>query len=75
MTQTIGHSARHGGLRGHSINPDIYPYMVVAKGNPHESGGLRWYVRCPDGSFTNTVGYATASLAYAMACKAKREEA
>lgn len=67
--ETIGHSAVHGGLRGHSINNEIYPFMVVAVGNPSD---LRWRVRHPDGHFIIGNGFARAHQAYAKAKDCKR---
>lgn len=33
--QTSGHSARQGGLRGHSVG-QLYPSSVIAIGHPHQ---------------------------------------
>lgn len=76
MANTIGHSARHGGLRGHSIDPEIYPFIVVAKGDPSIPywcpNGLRWYVRHPDGHLMAGNGFRNASMAHIKAKDAKR---
>lgn len=66
--QTIGHSARYGGLRGHSVG-DIYPLMVVGKGT---MDSLSWWIMDPTGESVgnphgNTVGFASSSEAYTAA--------
>lgn len=64
MLTTIGHSEAYGGLRGHSIG-DIYPMIVVAKGDG------KWYVHHPWGGL-NCIGFATAAEAYKAAQSSKR---
>lgn len=67
MAHTIGHSARHGGLRGHSVG-DIYPFIVRAEG-PVE-GQLIWRVTHCDG-WTSDHEFTSAAAAYKHAANLK----
>lgn len=48
---TSGHSSHSGGLRGHSIDHDTYPWRVVAGHWRRADGSLghRWMVYAPNG--------------------------
>lgn len=49
VQSTKGHLANNGGLRGHSVDPKVFPLVVVAVGNPRER--LFWKIRRPDGQY------------------------
>lgn len=45
---TAGHCAGNGGLRGHSVG-DVFPVVPYMRGTPHETDGLTYWLRLPDG--------------------------
>lgn len=65
---TKGHLADNGGLRGHSVDANVFPLVVVAVGNPHER--LFWKVRRPDGQYYFK-GFESAKLAELFAANVK----
>ena len=65
------HLSNNMGVRASSADA-LFPYTIMAKGNPHEPDGIHWFVRSPDGTLAPPDGFSSAGHAYnyGMAWKA-----
>lgn len=68
------HLPNNMGVRASSAD-DLFPFIVMAMGNPHDKDGIKWYCRSPEGLIAPEYGfsYAHAAYKYGKSWKALRE--
>lgn len=62
------HLSNNMGVRSTSCD-DLFPYIVFAKGSPHDEEGVSWYVRNPQGEESGPFARAAHAFRYGMEWK------